>query len=223
MISFIFIVSLLFIYLFLLFLCFIYLHSKCCSPSWSPWSPLQDFFTSFIPLPLFVWEGVPPPCPFHSPITNLLSWGHQVCTGLGESSPLMPDKVDICYLCTRGHGLANVCSLAGELVSESSQGSKLVDTVGLPMVLPSLFLGCSFNPSLNSSTGFPNFSQMFGCKYLHLSQSGDGRVNQRIAMLGSWLQAQDSISNSVNFWYPPLASHWMASSVSAPFLSLCLF
>jgi hypothetical protein len=38
------------------------------------------------------------------------------------------------YICASGYELAHVCSLVGDLVSGSSEGSRLVDTVliGLP-------------------------------------------------------------------------------------------
>jgi hypothetical protein len=60
----------------------------------------------------------------------------------------------------------------------------------------------SFSLSLKSSIGIPDFSPMVGCKYLHLSQSAAGRASQRTAMLGSCLQAQHSISNSVRVLMP---------------------
>ena len=43
-----------------------------------------------------------------------------------------------CYICAGGLGPAGVCSLVGGSVSGSSHGSWLVDTVGLPVELPSL-------------------------------------------------------------------------------------
>ena len=68
--------------------------------------------------------------------------------------------------------------LVGVSVSGSSQGSGLVDTVGLPMGLPF--------PSVPSvlpltSIEVPELSPMVGYKYLHLSQSTAGRTSQRTA------------------------------------------
>jgi hypothetical protein len=44
----------------------------------------------------------------------------------------------LCYVSARGLEPAHVCSLVGGSVSGSSQGSRLVDTVGLLVGLPSL-------------------------------------------------------------------------------------
>jgi hypothetical protein len=41
----------------------------------------------------------------------------------------MKTKVHICYICAG----AGVCSLAGCIVAESPQGSRVVDSVGLPV------------------------------------------------------------------------------------------
>jgi hypothetical protein len=50
---------------------------------------------------------------------------------------LRPDIAVLCYICAGGLSLAHVCSLVGGSVSGRFQGSRLVDTVGLPMGLPS--------------------------------------------------------------------------------------
>ena len=118
---------------------------------------------------------------------------------------------------------ASLCMLFGWFsVSRSSEGSELVDIVVLPMGVAIPF--SSFNPTPNSFIVVLDLSPMVGCKYLHLSQSVAGRASQRTAMLGSCLQAQYSISNSVRVWCPLMgwisiwAGHWMAfSSVSASF------
>jgi hypothetical protein len=62
----------------------------------------------------------------------------------------------------------------------------------------------SFDLSLNSPIGFPDLSLMLVCKYLHLSQSAAGKTSQKTAMLGSCLQAQHRISNSVRVWCLPM-------------------
>mgnify|MGYP002511929704 CR=1 FL=1 len=58
----------------------------------------------------------------------------------------------------------------------------------------------SFSPCPNFSTGVLDLSLMLGCVHLHLYFSGSGRASQRTAMLGSYLQAQHAISNSVRIW-----------------------
>jgi hypothetical protein len=41
----------------------------------------------------------------------------------------MKTELHTCYICVEGLGPAHVCSLVGDLVSESSQWSRLVDSV----------------------------------------------------------------------------------------------
>ena len=60
---------------------------------------------------------------------------------------------------------AGVCCLVGGPVSERSQGSRLVETAGIPMGLPSSSAFSSF-----STTGVPGFCTLIGCKYLYLTQ-----------------------------------------------------
>ena len=65
------------------------------------------------------------------------SLGHQVSTTLGTSSPTEARQGSLLvHMC---QGLRPVCvySLVGGLISGSNQGSRLVDTVGLPMGLSS--------------------------------------------------------------------------------------
>lgn len=65
-------------------------------------------------------------------------------------------------------------------VSEHSQGSRLVDTIGFSYgvaICPS-----SFNSSLKSSIEIPDLSPMLDCENLHQSQSADGRDSQRTAI-----------------------------------------
>jgi hypothetical protein len=65
---------------------------------------------------------------------------------------------------------------------------------------------------------------------VHLSLSTAGRASRRTAMLGSCLQAQHGISNSVRVWWEPMgwvskwAGHWSAiPSSSDPSLSWPFF
>jgi hypothetical protein len=101
------------------------------------------------------------------------------------------------YICEGGHRPAHVCFLIGNSFSESSQGSRVVDTVGLPMG--------SLSPSAlsvlppTSLWGVGGLSPMVGSKYLYLSQSAAGRGSQKAAMLVC-LQAQHGISNGVRVW-----------------------
>jgi hypothetical protein len=173
-----------------------------------------------IPTPCF-WEGGPPPNPTHLNHTNIpLPWGIKFLQEKENSFPLRSDKAIFCYLCTRGHRAAHVCSLIGGLVSGNAEGSVLVDTVVLPMRLPS--------PSVLSILPLTlPWRSLIGSKYLHLFQSTAGKASQRTAMLGTYLQAQYAIINSVRNWCllmgwtPSYVSHWMPfPSVSAPFLSL---
>jgi hypothetical protein len=45
----------------------------------------------------------------------------------------METELHICYICARGLLLVCLCSLVDGSVSESSQRSRLVDSVGLPV------------------------------------------------------------------------------------------
>ena len=63
--------------------------------------------------------------------------------------------------------------LVGISVSASHQGSRLVDTVALPMGLPSL-PDPLFLP-LTLLLGDSSLILILGCEYLHLSQSAAGR------------------------------------------------
>ena len=47
------------------------------------------------------------------------------------SLPLGTDNAVLCYICSRNHAPAHVCSSVDGFVSLSSQGSALLDTVGL--------------------------------------------------------------------------------------------
>lgn len=66
----------------------------------------------------------------------------------------------------------------------------------------------------------PDLSPNVGYKYLHLSQLTAGRAFQRTAMLGSSLQAQPSIGNSVRDrcpskkYIPSWACHWAIIAVN---------
>ena len=70
---------------------------------------------------------------------------HQVYNPL----PLSPDKAVSCYICARVQGPAYRGTLVGDFISGSSEGSQLVDTIVLPMGLPSL--------PLQSLQSFPYF------------------------------------------------------------------
>ena len=59
--------------------------------------------------------------------------------------PLRPDPTVLCCICVGSLGLARLCCLVGGSVSERSQGSRLVETAGLPMGLPSSSASSSFS------------------------------------------------------------------------------
>ena len=107
-------------------------------------------------LPLLLWEGrntLHIPQPWHIRFAGLGSFSNTEArqgSPVGEQipqldhsfrdSPLpvvgvthMETVLHICYICARGLGPAHVYSLIGGSVYESSQGSRLVDSVGLPM------------------------------------------------------------------------------------------
>ena len=128
-------------------------------PKYCPCPPSQ----SSPPHPLFPFPSKRLlPTPLHPP-----SLKHQDSTGLGTSSPSEARQGMLHIF--QVLGLACICSLVGCLVSGSSQGSRLVDTVGLPMGLPS-----PSAPSALPLTEVPDLSPMLGYKYLHLSQSAAG-------------------------------------------------
>jgi len=110
----------------------IYLHPKCCPLSWSPPTPFL-YSISQSPLLLRGCFRTYPPTPI-SPLHHLPLLGHQVSKGLSTSFP-RPDKAVLCYIWDRGP--AHVCSLIGDLVSGSSEGCGLVNTVVLPIGLQS--------------------------------------------------------------------------------------
>jgi hypothetical protein len=88
-------------------------------------SPLSQFF----PTSKFASESVPTPC-------NLPFLGHHRISH-HHPFPVKPNKAVLWYIYIRGIRLAQFCSLVNALVSGRSQGSRLFDTVVLPMGLPS--------------------------------------------------------------------------------------
>jgi hypothetical protein len=109
------------------------LHSKCCPSSRCP---LQEFF-HHLPSPLPLSRCFPSPLPYTSTPSHCtpLPWGIKSLQDYVHLLPLRLDKAVLCYICARGP--SQVCSLVGGSVSESSQRSRIVDTVFLPMELPS--------------------------------------------------------------------------------------
>ena len=133
--------------------------------------------------------------------------------------PLRPDKAVLCYS-VRSLGPTCVHSLIDGLVSGSSQGSKLVDIVGLlmgssspsvPLILP-----------LTLPQGFPTWVQWLAVSICICLCQLLGRASQRTAMLGSCLQVQHSISNSIRVWCLPMG--WISSQpvTGQPFLQSLL-
>jgi hypothetical protein len=125
-------------------------------------------------------SGCSPTTPFthmqsHIPLSqHPPSLGHQVSTRLGTSSPTEARQDSpLLHVC---QGTVHVCSLVGDLASGSSEGSGLVDTLVLPIGLPSPSL-----PSILSLTFHRGSNPIVGYKYLRLSQSAAGRASQRTA------------------------------------------
>ena len=153
-------------------------------------SPLQAPPCKALPLPIlsFASEMVSPwafPIPEASSLCRiaLSHWGHT----RQSSETYVPGALD----------KHPACSLLGGLVSGSFLGSRLFDTVGLPMGLPITPV-----PSVLPIT-------QSNCEYLHLFQWTTCRVSQRTVMLGSCLQARHNISNSVRVWCLPMG--WISS------------
>jgi hypothetical protein len=108
--------------------------------------------------------------------------------------PLRPDKAALCYICAWDLGPVLECSLV-EGLSGSSQGSRLVDTVGLSVGLTSTSVTSILSPILpwGPLSSVP-------CLPLHICACLSqllGRDSQRTAILGSCPQVQHSISNRV--------------------------
>jgi hypothetical protein len=59
---------------------------------------------------------------------------------------LRPDHTVFHCICVRGFISAGICCLVGGSMSGRSQGSKLVETVGLPLGSPSSLASSSFLP-----------------------------------------------------------------------------
>ena len=119
------------------------------------------------PIPLlFTFEKAPPSFGFPLP------YGIQSLQD--ESTPLLPraDKAVLCYICSWELQPAHVCSLFSGLISGSSQGSRLVDSVDFPIGLPSP----SVPSVLSLASPFirvPDLSLMTSCKDLHLQMLED--------------------------------------------------
>ena len=82
----------------------------------------------------------------------------------------------------------------------------------------------------NSTTGVPSFCPLVACKFLHLTLSPAGWVFKRAVMIGLFLWAHHSISNSVRpwclllSWIPICACHWIPFSLGfSPFFSSSSF
>jgi hypothetical protein len=104
---------------------FIYLHFKCCPPSWFPLR--KHPITSPLPLPLWgcspcLYEGPPPLThPLLSHRSRIpLHWGIKPPQDQGPPLPLIPDKAILCYICSWSHESFHVYCLVGGLVPGSS-------------------------------------------------------------------------------------------------------
>lgn len=115
--------------------------------------PPGSLSKSSSPLPLiFSSENVlrkPATHPHFTPCSITLSWGIKFLQN--EVSPTKARQGSPLLYAYQGHGPAHVYSLVGVLVSGTSEGSELVDTVVLPVGVTISF--SSFSHSPNSSIG----------------------------------------------------------------------
>ena len=173
-------------------------------------------FVYLFPSPFpHLWKGV---AGYHPLTWYHTSLAHQIFVGLGASSPT-EDRQGSPLLLMCWEPWTNLCMLFGWWLSLWELPGVQVSWhfwssggVAIPF--------SSVSPSPNSSTGVPDLS-LNGCT----SQSAARRASQRIAMRGSCLQVQYTVSHSVRVWCLPVAwipswaSYWSATpSVSAPFL-----
>jgi hypothetical protein len=143
-------------------------------------SPLPPFLIPF--LLSLVSERCSLPCPQAFP-----SLEPQVSIELGSpsSTEAIPGNSLLLSWALGPVPATSLCMLSGWwLTFWELPGSGLVETVGLPMRSSSP--SASYH-SLNSIIGVPDFSPIFGCKYLNLPQSAAGRASQRTAVLGLFL------------------------------------
>ena len=110
---------------------------------------------------------------------------------------LRPDQEVLCCIYTRGLISPSVCYLVDGSVSKWSQGSRLVETAGLPM-------GSHFSSASSSlSLIQPQVSvHWMGVQYLSLTLSAACWASPKAAMLGSCLYAHHNIINNVRPWTP---------------------
>ena len=100
-----------------------------------------------------------------------------------------------------GLGPALVCSLVGGSVSDSPKDlGQLILMVFLQSFYP--FRGCS--PFLYLFKGDPNLHQMFSVALCICLSQLLGEASKRTTMLASFLQAQQSMINSVKDWCLPM-------------------
>ena len=102
------------------------------------WSALPQFLIPFL-LPTVskrMFHFTSPPG-LHTPGASSLQ-------GQAHLLPLRPDQAVLCCMCVGGLRPAHVCCLVGGSGSERSPGSRLVETAGLPMGLPSSSPSSSF-------------------------------------------------------------------------------
>jgi hypothetical protein len=106
----------------------------------------------------------------------------------------MKTKLHIYFKCIEGLGQALACSLVGGSVSVRHHGPRLVDIVGLLVVFLTSLTHSILSPS---STGIPEFHQMFSCGSQHLFYPPLDKTFPETVTLSFCLEAQHSIINSV--------------------------
>jgi hypothetical protein len=85
--------------------------------------------------------------------------------------------------------------LVGGSVSESSQGSKLVDSLGLPVEFLSPSGPLILSP--NSSIGIPDLYPKFGCGHLQLFQSAPTKLSITIDGKIRYSMIKSNLNNTV--------------------------
>lgn len=190
--------------IFLIICLFVYILNVA-NPSWSPVSKFLPLISS----PLPHWQGS---LPLYPPIL-----GHQVFAGLGIffSTENMPT---LYYICVRGLG-PSLCMPFGWWLCLWEFPGILVNWHCLPMGLPSPWgpLILPLTLPQGSSTSVQCLSVDICICLSHLL----GRASQRAVMLGSCLQAQHSIINSVRDWC--LLMGWASQLVGHPFCLCSIF
>jgi hypothetical protein len=192
----------------------------------SPVHPLPVPYLIPPPYPC-LHEDVSTPTPIPHPTWPLNSLWPSVSWGLGASFLTKPRPGSpLLYMCWGPH--ISWCMLPGWWYSVWEISEVQVNWDCWSSYRATVLLGF-FQPFPHSTTEVSSFCPLVGCKYLHLTLSA-ACVFHSVVMLGPFLWAFHSLSNSVSPWDLPLiwiplwACRWtLFSSGSSPFQSLSFF